>query len=871
MNKVSTGLLLVGAMLGIVSCGNENEFRPGGPEGKIVLDLTTDSRVIMNTRADDSQVSVIPEAEQFAISFEKQDGSFSKTWSNLNLFNKESGFPIGTYTISASFGDKEVEGFELPYFYAENQVTVESGTENRVSLHASLANSMVSVRYTDDFKSRFAAYSASLKAESGSDWVVFAKDEDRPAYMKPEKIDLRLTLTNAQGKKVEVAPYSFTARPQYHYIVTLGVSEENETGDARLDVQITEEVESEFIDINLGDDLFNAPAPVVKAHDFPADMSYDEFAGFDLDKNPRIDVLAYAGLRKVNMTVTTVTPLVFGNSVQFVGAPGDVQAQVASTGLVAEGFYRNPDKAGVIKFKEFLKNLPAGTYKFHIDVEDVNTHVCDEPVEFTVTIHNVNVDLKIEGTPKFLDEELTVSLTTNNPEVKEGIRFEVKDGNEQWTPAEVITTPAEVKSRSNSNSTYTYRLKIPAVEHSDVMVRALAPEATEPMAEVKKEGVIFPEYSLEIDPYSFVAYITVIPSDAAEMETILRHLKVNLSGKVKTPTVLDAEKGKIEVELNPATDYTLSTFLAYSDNPHVSVANFRSETGEDVPNGCFNSATQTINFTGVQIGGKYRAGAIDYTNQSSIVRNTPDGWATVNDLTCWAGSSNINTWFIVPSTYVDNGKAVIQSVGYSHNGTTPARSGSFGNTKYYCENTPSDSELSKAAGEMFLGKYSFGSSDNSNKIVWGARPESLTFTYSYESVNNESGEAYLKIIATDGTTVLGSGKLALSSGTNVTKTISLPAYNKGSKAGWIELGFRSTQEGVTPKVNIPTGSALKESGPSRLPATPYITTMGANDYHAVALGSKLTIDDVKLNYQMPTTQASEVKRRPGAKSVKRNK
>ncbi|MDE6683206.1 MAG: DUF4493 domain-containing protein, partial [Muribaculaceae bacterium] len=756
MKRFSTGLLLAGAMAGMISCSSEEGFRTDGPDGKIVLNLSSDARVIMNTRADDTKVSVVPEPSQFGISFEKQDGSFSKNWVNVDAFNREGVFPIGTYTLSATYGDMEQEGFELPCFSASQSVTVEAGTESHVQLTATLSNAMVSVRYSDDFKSRFAAYSSALKAESSADWVVFAQNEDRPAYMKPGKLDLRITLTNGQGDKVEVAPYSFTAAPRHHYIVTLGVNDQNGTENARLDVQITEEVESDFVDIALGDELFTAPAPALKVYDFPADMSYNEFESFEVPGDPRIDVLAYGGLRKVNINVASSTALAFGNSVQLVGADPIVQNQVASTGLEVQGFYRNPDKAGVIKFKDFLAKLPEGTYKFTVDVEDARTLVCENPVEFNVTIKQVNIKLSVASHPEYMGKEMTVAVTTNQPNVKENIRFEVTNDKGAWVEAKILDTPSSMRTRADGEYVYNYRLSIPAVEHYDIKVRAFYGVDTAPKAEIKDEDVIFPEYSVEVDAYANKVLFKVSAADPAKFDIVKKNFKVALNGSEKDLAVYNDAEGIFEYSgLQAATAYdSFESFLSYMDNPKQPISAFTTEAMTDVPNGDFSLSTETINFKNVNVGGQWSRTLIaTHQTTTSIVRSTPNDWATVNELTCYKGASNKNTWFIVPSTYENNGAVILQTVGYSHNGTDPAKTSQSGAgvENYYCKNSPSDSQLAKAAGELFLGAYSYdGTVHRTDGIAWNTRPEALSFIYSYESYNGEKGEAYVNVYDASG-------------------------------------------------------------------------------------------------------------------------
>lgn len=866
MKKCFRGLLLVGALALLPSCSNEEGFTNSGTEGKLTLDLASDGRVLMSTRADDSMVSDVPKPEQFAVSLEKQDGSLTKKWVNVDAFNRETGFPIGTYTISATYGDMEQEGFGLPYFSATQDVLVEAGTESRIALNATLANAMVSIRYKDEFTSRFSAYSATLKSASSATEVAFAQNEDRPAYMKPEVIEMRLSLTNTQGKEVTVSPFSFTASPRFHYIVYVGVNDTNGSGDIKLDVQITEEVETEFVEISLGDDLFNAPAPSVRAYDFPADMNFEGFEGFIPENDPRVDVLAYGGMRKVNVNVETANELPFGKSVQLVGADAATQANVAKSGLVAEGFFRNPDKAGVIKFKDFLSLLPNGTYTVSIDAEDARTLVSD-PVKFTVTVNTVDVKMEMVKAPEFMGEEMTVSITTNNPDLKDALRFRVANDNGSMVDAKILESPAAVRTRA-SEYTFNYRISVPALTIDKIKAEVLFGIDNKVMAAIEEKGLVFPEYDVEVDAFAHKAWFKVTAKDPAKQEIVFDNFKL-LNGDTSAGSflsVLNKEEGIYELtNLDASTSYSgYSSSLGKDDikeNPRQEIAAFTTESTPDVPNGDFNASTETINIANVQVGGQWKVVAITYTTQSSIKYETPNSWANLNALTCWTNSGNKNTWFMVPSTYSQDGRVVIRSVGHHTNGKTPGTTSSTKN--YYCTNTPSDSELMKTSGELFLGSYDFdGSEQRRDGLDWTARPESLSFTYSYEPYNNEEGEAYVRLLDGEGN-IISNSVATLTKGENIEKSIAL-SYTFGKKPAKLQIGFRSTREGINPSVKIPTGSALSE-GSFTLPVTPYIHKVGTNAYHSLAVGSVLTIDNVKLNYDSPRQNA----RKRTAKVVKK--
>lgn len=865
MNKLTKGLYSAIILFGAVSCASDNNPWSGAAgEGKLSLNVVTDSRVMINTRADDTRVPVLPDPSEFKISMEKGDGTFSQSWDNTTQFNRETSFPVGTYTLSAEYGNHDTEGFDYPHFTGTREVVIESGVESHVEMRASLAHAMVSVRYTDDFISRFQAYSAAVKSETGSDYIIMTQNEERPAFMKPERINLRLSLTNGQGQQVNVSPYVFTAQPQHHYIVTVGVRDDNGVEDIRLDVQISEEVEAEFVDISLGDDLFNAPSPTMRAIDFPASMNYSDFEAFEPAGDPRIEILAYGGLRKVNLNIVTATPLIFGNSVQLVGADALTQAHVASTGLVAEGVYRNPDKAALLRFKEFLHKLPVGSYKITVDVEDVRTLV-SEPVEFNVTVTPVTIELTVAEHPEYMGTAMKVNVKSNKQDVKNNIRFEVTNSKEQWIEAKILSLADSNTTRATEDEyNYVYELEIPEVEHYDVKVRAYYGSDTAPRAEITEDGVLFPEYTIQVDPFANKALIKVVPKDISKLPLIMNNLKVKMNGNEKNLTVYDEANGIfLMTGLLASHDYDpFDTYLSYIDNPNVASPSFRTESTPDLTNGSFDHDSRTINISGVQVGGQYRVSPVNYTLTSSIVCSTPDNWATLNDFTCWTGSSNKNTWFMVPSTYTDNGKVCIESVGYNHNGTTPATSGGAASTTYYCTNAPTDAQLNKKAGELFLGEYSYNGSDQRiDGIVWTTRPEYISFDYSYAPYNNEKGEVSVKVYDAGGTVIASGESLISTSPSEQNMRVRLNGYGFGMKAARLELCFRSTSSDTQPSVYIPTGSALNEH--QRLGNH----TLDANSYHAVAKGSKLIVDNVTLHYD--TEGAPAIERKRNSKGIKK--
>ena len=304
----------------------------------------------------------------------------------------------------------------------------------------------------------------------------------------------------------------------------------------------------------------------------------------------------------------------------------------------------------------------------------------------------------------------------------------------------------------------------------------------------------------------------------------------------------NAETGIITVTgLTPGTTYSVQTSLYTDGGAQGDAVRMTTETATDVENGNFSKTEQPANLNmSVQVGGKYSVWPADYTIKSSIDRTVPTGWATVNALTCSASASNKNSWFVVPSTYVENGKVIIRNVGFDKAGTTPATTGGAFNTKYYCTNVPSFGSGKQAAGELFLGSYNDGGS-RSDGIAFNCRPKTMTFEYTYAPNGSDAAVAHIDVLDASGNVIATASTTLAAASSSTTKTLTLPNYNFGVKAASLRIGFKSSNA-TLPPITVPTGSALDEN------AGLGNKTIGANSYHAVATGSVLTVANVKLNY-----------------------
>ncbi|MDE7403177.1 MAG: DUF4493 domain-containing protein [Muribaculaceae bacterium] len=860
MTNLTKGLLSLAAVasaLSFTACSDESPWHGSEGEGSIVLNFSTDSRVMRQTRADDNQSAVVPAASEFSVSLSKSDGSYAKNWNTLEAFQGEKSFPMGDYTLKAYYGDPEKEGFGNAYFEGAADVHVSPGTTNNVTVVATLANAMVSVRYTDEFISNFPAYSAAIQSE-GHDWVVFAQDEPRPAYVAPSDVKLNLTLTNYSGEQVTIQPAEFTARPRHHYIVTVGVTGNSATGNLALDVQFDEDVVCETVNVSLGDELFSAPAPEIKAKGFTADTTLESFEYADQANKTEFHALAFGGLKSAVLTVVSPSGYnpTFGRSVELINASSLTQQQLAEAGIEASGFFRNVDKMGVVDVTKFISSLPAGTYNIELQVVDAMTRTA-EPVKLPVTLKPVEFELGEPIEAEFMTSELTVDVVTNCPDIKDKVKFQAPDANDRMVEVPVtsvtqVQASAAAKTRSTGNITLRFKLAIAPRPNANIDVIATLGAKTRSM----KVPMADPVYEVVTDAFAHQLMVKLNGINDAQTAWIRDNVRF-MNGETEIPQVNishDSE-GVITISgLAAGTRY--ESLKCVCGAATKAIPAFSTEQDADVPNGDFSSVTETLRLTNIQVGGKYKVGAFDYYNRVTVSASEPIGWASLNKLTCSDQTNPMNTWFAVPSTFTQDGAVVLRSVGYNHSGSVPAKSGSFFSTSYYCANAPADANLDKSAGELFLGSYNTSKSEG---VAFNSRPSALSFRYKYVPYNGEKGEAVIRVLDKDGNLLAGAVRELSASNDMQTVTMSLKGYKFGSKAAKLEVAFRSTKSGVTPKVNIPSGSALKEPGVSL--NTDYYYTLPENTYNALATGSVLTIDDVTLSYSGAPGKAAKPARR----------
>lgn len=842
--KVSKNWLFLSVLgLGLAGCSEESWLGPDGEGGiSLKLEASADVKDAVPVLRSGAPALEAPDAANFAVSLENLSTGEVQTWNTLNDFNSQKSFKTGSYTLTAYYGSLKEEGFDKPYFTGSTNLSVLEARNTDAAVVATLANSMVSIEYTDAFRNYFRAYKANLHSAGGS-YIEFAPEELRPAFVAPGEVSLAIDVTNPSGKSVTLQPAAFPALAQHHYHITLDVKQ-IPSGDNQLQIVFDESLETENVSIDLTDELFTSPAPSVAPIGFANGQMLEALEGNPLQDPVRFDVIARGGIVSAILTLNgdNLTPA-FGNEIDLVKASVAEQAQLADLGIKVIGLYKNPQAMAYVDLSGFAAKLPSGKSSASLVVKDAFTRVSDP-----MTVNFTNVPVVVEAadaTAVAGNQDTVIEVAYNGADPEKNISFKAMSKSGVYKDCVITNVQESTRTRAFETKNYLFSIVLPDTDHDPIPVKVYFSGVEKMQVNV---SVIRPEYSVETDAFSKYAKLRVSTPVASDLAVVTNSLKIYKNGSALTESDLrrDNESGMITVlGLSPATNYTFGDGLIGDTPEHTySVA---TETEANVPNGDFAQTAEYIHIDKLNSGGKYKAGVKgECYNTETMNISQPTGWANLNTLTCYSGSANHNTWFMVPSTMAENGTAVIRSVAYDHNGTDPEYKnwGTF-NYTYYNPNLPA-SIGSKASGELFLGSYSFnGSASRTDGVGFSSRPQSLAFDYAYSPVGGETGYVQIQLLDASGS-VIASGSADLTSAGSMTrKEIALGNYPFGKKAATLRISFKSTK-GADIHTNMPGSGNI--DGVSGVPGAGGGHKLGTNASKSRSLGSVLTIDNVSLNY-----------------------
>lgn len=807
----------------LMSCSDENPWLTESGEGRISPHVVADNSikdVVPITRG--TEVLTAPAVELFGLELTKSDGSYSQSWDSVEAFPTDEMFDVGNYVMSAHYGDANKEGFDMPYFYGSEEFKVEQGETTDVNIVASLANTMVSIDYTDAFKNYFKTYSTQLHSKGG-DYIVFVPGETRPAYLRPGEMSLTVSLEKQNGVSASFEPAKIQTVAKHHYHITLDVNN-SEVGDAQLVILFDESVVEENVIIDLSDDLMMSPEPEVAVKGFVPDELFDVYECQSADSEKQFQIIAKGGLGSVTLTTHSTQLLEKGlpEEIDLMSASAAQQALLKQLGFEVAGLWKNPDKMALIDLQNLFKNIVGtGTHEFTLVVKDKLTKV-SQPVRMVASTQAVELSIVEVEASKIGTNYSNVTFEYTGNLFDKNVSVEALNSNGVWVAC-------QMSNLTNEGSRYVAKLSLPDGMH-EVQIRAKYCGQERATATIARHGVVLSCEEYDIWGSKAIVNVTTIPATIA-LEDVDIYISSDGENYVKhTNVVRDATNKRITLSgLAPGVKYNVKASETDQYEQSYPSLLFTTETAQQVGNAGFENWSTydwSFNHNG-SLGGQ--SSPMKY--YKPWASGATDMWWDSNTTTSLRNSLTIGyTYFktfplVHYSTDAHSGNHAAQ-ITVANVGNTNSTWGTTG-TWY--------------VGELLIGKGNDGSnggwSRSSEGHDFASRPTSLTFWYEYlPYTDSDTFAAELWLKAADGT-VIATASLPNGGAASEWRSVNLPlnytVYDK--KAASIFIAFKAS---TSSSHSCDKGGEWLEIAGSK----------GSGDAYRIKLSATLRVDDIQLNY-----------------------
>ena len=158
-------ILSAAALTAGAGCSNNESGAPADGYGRLSIDCSASDDITAGIQAAAPAGSYaptragIPAGEEFALRITGTD--YDRSWETLATFpSEEELFVKGSYTAAVTWGNPAEEGFGKYSYAGEREFTIQPRQTTEVHITASIVNSQVLVRTTEQFRRYFGRRSA---------------------------------------------------------------------------------------------------------------------------------------------------------------------------------------------------------------------------------------------------------------------------------------------------------------------------------------------------------------------------------------------------------------------------------------------------------------------------------------------------------------------------------------------------------------------------------------------------------------------------------------------------------------------------------------------------------------------------------------
>lgn len=838
-------------LAGLASCAKDDAR--SSLEGRIDVRVNADQSLTdeMSRAAEEESV---PDINDFALAIESVDGKVSNSWESFADFSPIS-VAVGTYTVTASYGDAEAEGFDAVSYLGSTNVEVRSAETSEASVTCVINKAKVSIAYTDEFKSYFNSYSAYVSSSKGNK-VTYSADEVRGAYFVPGDLGVYLEVTR-QGvsKKVTLNPKNFTAEEKHEYRLTMDV----DAATASLKIIFNDNPSSEQnVEINISDEALNADPPVFTPYGFTSGNTLEVLEGAAFTEKLEAYLNAPAGLAKCELVTNSASLKEQGwpESVDLMNLTTEQSQKMTALGLQTKGLGVNHDKIALIDFQQLVPNLTCTSennevHTFTLRATDALTKVSEE-LKLVIETRNNGFAVELPETVPYASTSVTFTLTLEGDVSKVKFYYDLSDtGVYQPFDAEKVQITSD---NTKHTVTLTYPESLTDTEHDVKLKAEFGVKVIEKSFKIEDPELTLSLKNGDADVWATKAYVQVVASAKARTLRTISSSTVEIQYK-------EGEKWKAwpHQSYDEKTGLFLLTGMGDGATEESGVEyTLRAAYKRNGEPSAYSEDLQILTEAKAQVGNR---GFEDWYSEALYSQNILWAKNTIYNYYFWKENQDVSLrWWdtcnnkttpnpgggsvwdyrsaagVVPTSDEQNtasyhlrtydGKSELKTEGHTGNAAEIATVG-WGSDNLWVNDGAT--AKNKTAGTLYIGTY--GEPINYGKS-FASRPLGVKFWYKYYSYNNETTTPYVEVYG-DNQEVIGSGSLLINASNYEFKSGYIPIdYPVAKKAKSITIVFSST-DSKNPETKAVQGDAGDFSG-------------NLDSRH---IGSILTVDDVELIYE----------------------
>lgn len=863
MRKAYYGLMSL-LLLGLFSCAKEKTSSMF--EGRINVSVNADQS-LQGEQSRSTANGEAPDVNEFSLSIVSEDGEFSTSWDRFADFEPVT-VDVGTYAVTASYGNADAEGFDALSYWGNTTVTVQKNEVSDASILCTINKAKVSISYTEDFLSYFSSYSAYINTSKGGK-VVYASDEVRGSYFVPGDLSVYLEVTRqGSSQKITLNPKNFTAEVKHEYRLTMDV----DASTASLKIIFNDNpLSEENVEINISDEALSAAPPVFTSYGFSSGMAIEVNEFGSVSEKLEAYLNAPAGLARCELTTQSEALKAQGwpESVDLMNLTAEQSQKLAELGLVTRGLGANHDKIATIDFQNVIPNLYCVNgedeeHLFTLTATDLYTKVSEDLV-LKVLTHPVAFDIQLPESVPYGSSVITFPLNLDGDVTKVQFYYD-ENGNYQ------LFDSSNVVIQSEGDNHYTVTLTCPNsftdTENGVKLKVTYGAMVIQSVISVDEPELVLSLKNGNADVWATKAYLQVVASAKSVTSRTISSETVEIQYK-------EGEEWKTWATQNydTATGLFLLTGLGEAATAEAGVA-YTLRAAYKIGGVCVSYSNELAIVTEAkpQVG---NAGFEEWYSEKVWEKKGPWGgicntavysyypyginasdkwWSTTNALTTQSLGDYSWHYAAYPGVIPTNGtdahtaswhvknygnpsdygvSTITDDNAYSGNTAMEVATVGWGKNNWTGQGAAQSGCKTRSAGSLFIGTYDVNTGMNLGH-VFSSRPSGFRFVYKFYPYAAESAKATIIVYGQSGE--IGRGE----------KIISQAAENFVTENNLVPVTYTNLAEPAT-RIAIVFLSSTAEA-PQTLAIQGSVGTIsGYSDSRHI--GSILVVDDVELIYE----------------------